>query len=285
MVDDNDEKSKYRRINEQIMSKYRNNSKIKYIKHKKNLNGAVARNTGISNSTSKYIAFLDDDDEFLEKKIELQIKLLEQLDNIWGAVYCGHSIYKNNKIVSKYLNLRSGNLRNELLLLDNSIASGSTMLIKREILNELNGFDVTFLRHQDWELLMRLFRKYKLAYVNRVLVKIHIDDRQNIIDPEKLVLVKEKFLKKYKKDIEEMPIGLQKEVYKRHYLEITRTFIKNKRMKRAVEYYEKSKYYCRITSLDHINLLLAMIDSIIPIRNFLSSILLRFSRNYYTNIL
>ena len=32
----------------------------------------------------------------------------------------------------------------------------------------------------------------------------------------------------HKKDIEEMPISLQKEVYKRHYLEITRSFINNK---------------------------------------------------------
>ena len=84
VVDDNDEKSKYRKLNEKLMSKYRNNSKVIYLKHKRNLNGAAARNTGILYSKSKYIAFLDDDDEYLEKKIELQIKLLKQLDNTWG---------------------------------------------------------------------------------------------------------------------------------------------------------------------------------------------------------
>ena len=73
IVDDNNEDSEYRKETERFMKKYDDNIEIKYVKHKQNKNGAAARNTGINNANGVYIAFLDDDDEFSPKKIELQI--------------------------------------------------------------------------------------------------------------------------------------------------------------------------------------------------------------------
>ncbi len=277
IVDDNDETSEYRKLNENLMKNFQNNDKIIYLKHETNLNAAVARNTGISYSSSKYIAFLDDDDEFLEKKLELQINLLEKLDNSWGAVYCGYSRYRNNKLVSMYLNSSYGNLKIKLLLKENPIAAGSTLLIRRSILNELNGFDIAFSRHQDWELLMRFFKKYKIAYVNLNLVKININDNTYITNPENLIITKEKFLKKYEKDIENLPINLQKEIYKRHYLEITRSFLKNKNIKRAVIYFEKSKSFSRISLIDYAKLVFSLINSKITIKYILLEKVMKFS--------
>lgn len=277
VVDDNGETSEYRKLNENLMKNFQNNDKIIYLKHKTNLNAAVARNTGISYSSSKYIAFLDDDDEFLEKKLELQINLLEKLDNSWGAVYCGYSKYRNNKLNSTHLNSSHGNLKIKLLLKENPIAAGSTLLIRRAILNELNGFDITFLRHQDWELLMRFFKKYKIAYVNQNLVKININDNAYISNPENLIITKEKFLKKYEKDIENLPINLQKEIYRRHYLEITRLFLRNKNIKRAVIYFKKSKNYSRISLIDYVKLVFALIDSKNTIKYNLLEKVMKFS--------
>ena len=196
VVDDNNEGSRYRKLNEKLMEDYKDNEKVIYIKHQQNLNGAAARNTGIKFSKSKYIAFLDDDDEYLPEKTELQINVLEKLDKTWGAVYCGYSKYINNKLISTDLNSKYGNLKIKLLLMENPIAAGSTLLIKRSILNELNGFDITFSRHQDWELLMRFFKKYKIAYVNQNLVKINSNNDMYFTNPENLIITKETFLKK-----------------------------------------------------------------------------------------
>ena len=44
VVDDNDNNSEYRVSTEKIIDKFSENTKLKYIKHKKNSNGAVARN-------------------------------------------------------------------------------------------------------------------------------------------------------------------------------------------------------------------------------------------------
>ena len=48
---------------------------------------SAARNTGIKEANGEYIAFLDDDDEFLPKKIELQIKYLKESKKNVGLVY------------------------------------------------------------------------------------------------------------------------------------------------------------------------------------------------------
>ena len=74
VVDDNDENSNFRRETELCMAKYKKKKKVRYIKHRKNLGGSLARNTGIKQSNGKYITFLDDDDEYSPDKVEKQIK-------------------------------------------------------------------------------------------------------------------------------------------------------------------------------------------------------------------
>lgn len=291
VVDDNDEMSIFRKNNENLMKKYENNDKVIYLKHKENLNGAAARNTGISYSKSKYIAFLDDDDEYLDRKLEFQIKLLEQLDNDFGGVYCGYSLYIKNTLLYRSLNSNYGNLKDEILLLESPIGGCSTILINRSILEEIGGFDITFTRHQDWELLIRFFRRYKIAYVNQILVKRHFDDRRNVPNPEDWILTKKKFLNKFKKDIKGMPIEMQKEVYKRHFLSMTRSLIRNRYIKEAIKYYKKSKSYSDITFFDNFKIFINLVDCIFPIKYTIRKItikfliLLKLGNNYIKKIL
>ena len=76
VVDDNDPNSEFRKSTTELMARYSDNSKVKYICHEVNKNGAAARNTGIKASTGDYIAFLDDDDLFLEGKLTKQVAYL-----------------------------------------------------------------------------------------------------------------------------------------------------------------------------------------------------------------
>ena len=58
--------------------------RIKYIHNKKRTISSVARNQGVreSNQNSKYIAFLDDDDEFLPRFLEKVVRILEEKKDI-----------------------------------------------------------------------------------------------------------------------------------------------------------------------------------------------------------
>ena len=47
---------------------------LHYVVREKNGGGSLARNTGIDASKADFVAFLDDDDEFLPRKLELQME-------------------------------------------------------------------------------------------------------------------------------------------------------------------------------------------------------------------
>ena len=67
----------------EILEKYQDN--ITYILQP-NQGVAIARNTGIRNSESEYIALLDSDDEWLPEKLELQMRTIEKNNDV-GLVH------------------------------------------------------------------------------------------------------------------------------------------------------------------------------------------------------
>lgn len=88
VVDDNDPNTDWRINTEKVMESFACDSRVKYVKHNHNMNGSVARNTGIKEADGEIVTFLDDDDEYYPEKIEKQVKFL--LENpSYKAVYCG----------------------------------------------------------------------------------------------------------------------------------------------------------------------------------------------------
>lgn len=69
---------------------------IKYIKLENNSGACYARNVGVKNSKGSFLAFLDDDDEWLPNKLEEQIKMF--VDDKIGMVYCDSNVINGNKI-------------------------------------------------------------------------------------------------------------------------------------------------------------------------------------------
>ena len=65
-----------------------------YISPDESRGGNYARNQGINNAGGDYVAFLDDDDEWMPEKIEKQMELFQQ-DPLYGMVYCGRRIEKD----------------------------------------------------------------------------------------------------------------------------------------------------------------------------------------------
>lgn len=166
VIDDNDSHTPERKSTEIQMEKYASNYKVIYLKHDINKNGAAARNTGIYHSTGDYIAFLDDDDEWLPNKISKQIDFLSShsdFDAVYTHFISGNKIpyiipYVNNAIIP--------------LLMGRTRMYTSTLLMTRKSVLAINGFDESFRRHQDYEFLIRFFKHgFKIGYMNDVLVR------------------------------------------------------------------------------------------------------------------
>lgn len=147
--------------------------RLKYVPLDLNHGGSFARNVGARSSSGEYICFLDDDDEFEPTKIEKQIKLL-CIDESLVACYCNHR--RKNHITGQdtvYENDKSGNLLLDVLLFRIDVCSGSTLMVRRHIFDQLNGFTETLSRFQDYEFLTRLCALGKIGLVAEPLVIIN----------------------------------------------------------------------------------------------------------------
>src|ERR1700760_2541950 len=61
---------------------------LKIVALQENVGGSEARNTGARESNGEWIAFLDDDDEWMPEKLEKQMALLQSLPNKNAFVAC-----------------------------------------------------------------------------------------------------------------------------------------------------------------------------------------------------
>jgi len=60
-------------LSKRLEKEFSSMDSVRYISHEHNMGACAARNTGIRESTGEIIGFLDDDDEWLENKIEVMI--------------------------------------------------------------------------------------------------------------------------------------------------------------------------------------------------------------------
>lgn len=141
------------------MQKYTNIPLIKYYKQT-NRGVSSARNTGIYMSTGNWIALLDSDDEWTDKKIEEQVKLIEQHPEI---DFLGCSA--NNQTLR--IGLKKIDFLYKARVIDLCIKffpATSSMIFKKEIFEEIGGFNENQKYAEDGEFCLRICAKYNYFY-------------------------------------------------------------------------------------------------------------------------
>lgn len=229
VVDDNNDGDEYRIETEELMNQI-NDQKIKYVKHKVNKNGSSARNTGIFNSVGDYITFLDDDDEFLPKKIEKQVECMEKLDDSWVACYTLINRFIDGKLIDKSTDVKSGNIYLEVFKNELFFNSGSNLFVRSKIVKDINGFDESFNRMQDLEFLIRVAEKGKISAINSYLLNVHLEDRSNMANSTKYKECINHFSATFKDKINEFPKKEGRKIYLSKYLELIKLYIYEKRL-------------------------------------------------------
>lgn len=148
--------------------------RIRYIKCSKNMGANVVRNIGIKAAKCEYIAFQDSDDEWLPNKLEKQMILMEKSDEKLGVVYTGFWRFEGDDksyTPSTRVTHVEGNISQEIL--KENFVSTQTILVKKKCLEDVGLFDEKLPRLQDWELIIRLSKKYEFQYVKEGLVNVY----------------------------------------------------------------------------------------------------------------
>ena len=133
--------------------------------------GNSARNKGIDMARGEFVAFLDDDDEWMTDKLEKQMKLFE--DESVGLVYTG------TEIIYPHYNIRYTNIpkyRGDLsrsILMTNLIGTTSSVVLRKDVLDKSGMFDEKLKAKQDYDLWIRVCRHCLVDVVEKPLVRYY----------------------------------------------------------------------------------------------------------------
>ena len=144
------------------------NERVTYLRQK-NCGVSAARNVGIRASKSRWIAFLDDDDEWLPNKLQVQreqlaasTKRICHTEEIW--IRNGRRVNPMRKH-AKY----GGWIYQRCLPL--CAMSPSSVLVDRELLEEVGLFDETLPACEDYDLWLRISAVEPVLFVREPLVR------------------------------------------------------------------------------------------------------------------
>lgn len=122
-----------------------------------------ARNSGIRNSKSELVAFLDVDDYWLDSKLENQIGLLDEFrDKQPIAIACNYQLLQNGALLPGIRNSKARLIDPRNLLLFRVVipGSGSSVLLSRSIIEACGFFDENLTYGEDLDYWVRVSRLF-----------------------------------------------------------------------------------------------------------------------------
>jgi glycosyltransferase involved in cell wall biosynthesis len=138
-------------------------------RYQANQGTCVARNTGIQCSNGRYVAFLDSDDVWLPDKLAAMQEAIQAHPEV-GVFYSSVTDVTDTGRVLWQVSARQvrGSAYLELLKADFIVLS--SVVIKRDCLVETGLFDLSIKMSEDWDMLIRLARRYPIFPLPRTLV-------------------------------------------------------------------------------------------------------------------
>jgi len=149
----------------ELIRKY--NNRVCYV-FQENKGPSFARNQGIKTSKADYIAFLDSDDWWDKDKLKIQYELMQEnkdclishTQEIWHK---DGKIFNQKKKHKKY----SGNIFDKCLPI--CAVSMSTVMIKRELFDEVGFFDESLPCCEDYDFWLRVSPYHSFLLIDKPL--------------------------------------------------------------------------------------------------------------------
>lgn len=206
---------------------------VKYLVNNQSIGAGASRNRGADVTNGEYLAYLDDDDEWIPNKLETIIPYFK--DQRVGLVYSDMEIHNN--LVTKIVNVEEYDQRDVVkhLLSRNYIGGFSNPVFRRIFFDECGKMDESLLSSQDADLWRRLAQVSFFVHVNEPLVRYYESTEGNITgNPYKRIQGTLALIKKYD--------GLYKKyphIRKMHINRSTQNYIRAGWFKDAMAFYKE----------------------------------------------
>ncbi len=150
----------------EMISKYY--PQIRYF-YQKNKGPSAARNKGIKEAKGEYISFLDSDDLWLKEKLKKQIDFFDKNPE-YKICYTDEIWIRNGKRVNPKKKHRKycGWIFERTLPL--CIVSPSSVIIHRNVFENVGLFDEEFFVCEDYDLWLRISSKYPIYFLEEKLI-------------------------------------------------------------------------------------------------------------------
>ncbi len=125
--------------NTEEMIKSFHEKRIKYIFQAHTGLPASGRNVGLRHVKGEYIAFLDSDDLWLPRKLEIQIKFLNLMPEI--LIIASNGVFFPTKPFIKVIDIKKNTTISFKQLLENNIIINSSVLMRKDLISEIGLLD------------------------------------------------------------------------------------------------------------------------------------------------
>jgi glycosyltransferase involved in cell wall biosynthesis len=154
--------------------------RIRYFRHESTRGEAAARNTGLLNARGAYLAFLDDDDQWLPDKLHQQLELFRRTSDRVGVVYGGYVMVRadDDRALSYRFPTERGDLSRELLRRNIPGNIPSTTMLRRECIERVGLYDEDIAYGADYDLSIRIAQEYHYEFVPDIVARYTVHEGQ-----------------------------------------------------------------------------------------------------------